>query len=535
MLKSISVLCRTAILSVTKVFILLALCFQFLTGATDLAPKIERLLNTDNTKEQAKLITDILKKKPSWDSLVSLLKDLKYETSETTGVIRLENLCLDGVKRPFCLYLPAKYDPNQKTPLITILHGGVNRPEIVEKPEEYVKEFPFTKYADEFGYILLFPFGQAGATWWDSVGVTNILDQIRITKRRFNIDDNRVYLTGFSDGASASFFFAMTDPNDFAAFMPFNGHPGIGSIDFGIQNYFVNLFNRPLYVVNTDLDQLYPDKAIRPMMELAQKAGANILYRIYTGIGHDFDYAPKELPLTIKFIQTHQRNLHPSFIKWETAYPKLGRCMWLILDSIVAKGNADWYQDHNMELVDDRVMFGFVPDDKYQGPGVRIGKVVGDSSLCTILGIKEGDILIKLGKNLVDSLSDVMAYKSNKKCGDSVEMTILSDSKEIEFRSKFPGPFRFNLFKRDLPSARAEASFCANRFDIKTSQLGSFSILIHPGMVQLDQNVVIYADGKKVFDQKVLPSPEFILGNFLKNRDRELIYVNKITINLTRI
>lgn len=513
----------------------LVFSFQLALGADDLALKVKNLLASNNPKEQGKSLTEITKNKPAWDTLVMLLRNIKFEAPETTGVIRMENLCRDGVKRPFCLYIPANYNSNQKAPLIVDLHGGVSRPEIIDSPEVYVKESSFLKYADEYGYVLLFPFGQAGAVWWDSVGSANILDQIRITKSKFNIDDNRVYMTGFSDGASGSFFFAMCCPTDFAAFIPYNGHPGVGSIDGGIQTYFVNLFNRPLWVINTDLDQLYPDKDMRPMMELAQKAGANLTYRIYTGIGHDFAYGAKELPVSMEFIETHPRTLHPSVIKWETAYPKLGRCMWLSIDSIMPKGHADWYQDQNMELVDDKVMFGFVADDKYQGPGVKIGKIVGDSSLCAVLGVKDGDILLKLGNKSVDSLSDVFAYKANKKCGDSAAMTIRREGKELEFKGKFPGPTRYNLFRRDLPSARAEAVFCGNRFDIKGSQLGAFSIYLHPDMVQLDQNVVIYVDGKKVFDDKVKPSPEFILRNFLKNRDRELLYVNQVAINLTKI
>lgn len=518
------------VIIITLFIVLFQLCF----GKDDLTIKINNLLASENPKEQGKFLSEILKKKPAWDTLYTFLKNTEFPVSDTTGIIRMENLCLDGKKRPFCLYLPVNYKPYQKSPLIVILHGGVNRPEIVENPEEYVKEFPFTRYADKYGYVLLFPFGQTGATWWDSVGVTNILDQIRITKRKFNIDDNRVYMTGFSDGASASFFFAMSYPNDFAAFIPLNGHPGVGSIDFNIQNYFVNLYNRPLHVVNTDLDQLYPDKDIRPMMELAQKAEANLIYRIYTGIGHDFDYAPQEIPLILKFIETHPRNLHPSVIKWETAYPKLGQCMWLSIDKINPTGQADWHQDHNMELVDDRVMFGFVNDDNYSGPGVKIGKIVGDSSLCKVLEMKEGDIILKLDQQAVDSINEVRAYKEDKKCGDSVEITMLRDSSEIVLKGKFPGPFHFNLFKRDLPSARAEASFCGNRFYIKGSQLGAFSIYIHPEMVQLDQNVVIYVNKEKVFDDKVQPSSEFILRDFMKNRDREMMYVNKVTIDLTK-
>lgn len=507
----------------------IAMLFALSVRAEDLAQKLDRLLAADNGKDEKKIITEILKQKPSADTLIALLKGIKFPAPDSTGIIRGENLCADGVKRPFYWLVPKNYDPAKKTPLLVWLHGGVMRPEIIDTPEDLV-DSSFEHVSNETGSIMLFPAGEAKAAWWDSVGVANVLAQIRATKRTFNIDDNRVSMSGFSDGSSGSFFFAMCHPTDFAAFMPLNGHPGVGSIDGGIQMYFVNLFNRPLSVVNTDLDQLYPDKEMKPMMALAQRAGANLLYRMYTGIGHEFDYAPTEIPLMVTFMETHPRIVNPPVIKWETAYPELGRCMWLAIESIRAGLPAPWYEDHNLELVDDKVMFGFVADTKYPGPGVKIGKIVGDSTLCARVGIIEGDILIRLGKTTVDSMPDVAAYKANKKCGDTAEMTVLRNGEELQFRGTFPGPTRYSLFKRENPSARVEASFLGNRFDVKGSQLGGFTVYIHPAMVQLDQNLVITVDGKEVFNNKINADPRFILENFLKHRDRELLYVNKVTI-----
>lgn len=518
-------------------FKMIVLCLFLLTlsiNGKGLQESINNLLGTKSGKEQEKILKGILREKPSTDTLIKLLKGIKFRKPEKTGMVKSKNLCIDGVERPFCWYIPDNYDPSKKTPLIVYLHGGVSRPDIIKDIEEYAKENPFTGLANQKGYILLFPFGQIGATWWDSVGVSNILSQIRITKQEFNIDDNQVFMTGFSDGASGSFFFAMCHPNDFAAFIPLSGHPGTGSIQGGTQTYFVNLYNRPLYVINTDLDRLFPDKDIRPMMELAERAGANLLYRVYQGIGHEFTYADMEIPLIEKFIKTHPRVVNPPRIKWETAYPELGRCMWLSIDEVIPDRHADWHEDHNMELIDDRILFGFIPDYNFEGTGIRVARVVGDSTLCSVTGVKEGDIFINLEGSEIKNIDDMNDYKSKKKRGDSTEITILRENKELTLRGKFPEITKYMLFTRDLPSARAEAYFAGNRFYIRSSALGTFTIYIHPDMVQLDQNVVVYVNEKEVFNESVAPDTEFILCNFLENRDRELIYVNKITIDMKK-
>ena len=147
--------------------------------------------------------------------------------------------------------------------------------------------------AEEQGFICLFPKGEYTAMWWDTVGSANILSQIRIVKQNYNIDDNKVYLAGFSDGASASYFMAMSHPTDFACFSPLNGYPGVGNFTHSTETFFVNLSNSQIHAINTDIDGLYPDKKIQPMIKLANSVGANILYRVYLGIGHRMTYINK--------------------------------------------------------------------------------------------------------------------------------------------------------------------------------------------------------------------------------------------------
>jgi hypothetical protein len=51
-------------------------------------------------------------------------------------------------------------------------------------------------------------------------------------------------------------------------------------------------------------------------------------------------------------------------------------------------------------------------------------------------------------------------------------------------------------------------------------------------MIRLDRNLVIRANGKTVFDARVTPDLDFLLRNFLSNRDRTLLYVAEIRIPL---
>jgi poly(3-hydroxybutyrate) depolymerase len=508
----------------------LLLVFTIQLSASDLSDLVDELVATDIEEHQKELIEEIIAHEPSPKAIISLLKTIRFPKPQKIGIVTEEIHCIDGHIRPFCWYIPESYDPSKRSPLLVYLHGAVGREKILEDPETYVRESPFLALADTEGYILLFPLGQAGATWWDSVGVENVLAQIRTTRKRFNIDDNRVFMTGFSDGASGSFFFGMCHPTDFAAFLPLNGHPGVGSIDGGIQTYFVNLFNRPLSVINTDEDALYPSEKMAPMMRLALDAGADLLFRIYRGIPHTFEYAETEIPRMLAFIKTHPRIPHPPLIKWETVEKRHGRCDWLALETVRPGEVPEWYEDHNMELIDDRVSFGFYPDDEYEGEGIRMGKIV-DSTFVSLAGAREGDIIISVEGDSVTGMQVLNNYKAKKNRGDPAEVTVLRDDEKLVLKGHFPPATTYNLFLRDKPSARAEALFSANIFHIRASQLGSLSINIHPDMVQMDQPVLVFVNDTLRYEGKVEQDVEFLLKNFLEHRDRELLYVNRISIH----
>jgi hypothetical protein len=51
-------------------------------------------------------------------------------------------------------------------------------------------------------------------------------------------------------------------------------------------------------------------------------------------------------------------------------------------------------------------------------------------------------------------------------------------------------------------------------------------------MFNFDRNLTITVNGDVVHDAPISPDPEFMLRNFLKNRDRRLIYVAEVVVEL---
>ena len=72
--------------------------------------------------------------------------------------------------------------------------------------------------------IRVFPNGWVRALWWSATQVDNLARILDRLKRFYNVDENRVYLTGTSDGGTGAYYMAFRDSTAWASFAPLIGH-----------------------------------------------------------------------------------------------------------------------------------------------------------------------------------------------------------------------------------------------------------------------------------------------------------------------
>jgi predicted esterase len=489
---------------------------------SDLAEVLEMDPGSDRDRRVAK----IARAEPDWQEVAAYIQSIEFPEVKAGSLILESAMCTDDVERPYVLYIPPGYDPAAPTPLLVRLHGGVARADIVPQPLEYAEGDEFLPVAEREGWFVLYPFGQEGATWWDKVGMANIRNLVRIVKRLYNIDDDRVWMEGFSDGASACFTHAMVSPNDYAAFVPLNGHMGVGSLDGDLPLHAPNLFNSPLYAVTTKGDDLYPSDRMRTTIEVALEAGGDIIYRELEGT-HDFDYAESEMPRVVRFLKRHPRDPFPSRIVWEAGDPAYGDCRWFGIEKVTIEESSPWHKDYNAALVDDRITIGFVPDYSFEEDGVKVSSVL-EKTAAEEMGLEKEDIIVEAEGMSIGNLDDLVKYKGTLKRGDRIELTVLRGEGRGVLEAHLPEISNYLVFKRDIPSGLAQADFHANRIRVRTSRVGAFSIYVHPDMVNLDDDLIVTWNGETVHDRPVKPDIGFLIENFLENRDRSLLCVAKL-------
>ena len=139
----------------------------------------------------------------------------------------------EGSSRKYLVHLPASYDSSKPTPLIVCLHGGGGDIGFA------VRMFRFNEKADKEGFIVAYPNGSGRMgdhiLTWNAVeccgyakahhrnDVAFIRHFVEQLKKDYNVDQKRVYIVGFSNGAMMAYKIATEMPEEFAAFASVSG------------------------------------------------------------------------------------------------------------------------------------------------------------------------------------------------------------------------------------------------------------------------------------------------------------------------
>ena len=455
-----------------------------------------------------------------------------YPQPDSTGLIKkFTNVINDSLKAPYFLYIPKNYNSQKRTPMVIYLHGGISRKNFPKNFDEYIKENKFLKFAQKENWFVLFPNANIKTFWWSITGMNNILQQIRFVKDNYNLDDNQIFLTGFSDGGSGTFTIALSKPDDFASFYPQNGDILVGTGEEHRPIFLSNLKNRFISVINTNKDLLYPAKEMRKLYQVALDADANLLYTEYWGIGHRNDYWQKAYPNLINYMKTHTRNIFNPKIYWECSNVEYGKCDWIAITKLdTTQIKQDWQEQYSADMTEKTIRIGYFPDEKYKGIGDHVLKVV-KNSVAEKIGLKQNDVIIKFDNKPVKKSSDVRKYKAQTARGKNFTLTVLRDNREITLKGKFPPPIHYEAFQYNKKSGAVKAKYFGNEFDITTSRISEICLYISPLMVNIDIPIVVILNGNEVFHKKIDFNKKFMLDNFTRNKDRKAIWINKIVLS----
>jgi phospholipase/carboxylesterase len=206
---------------------------------------------------------------------------LARPAAENTGVIHEHNE--PGSRGGFSVYVPEYYTPDRAWPLVMALHGGSGN------GRGFL--WSWLRDARSHGAILVAPTA-TGTTWalmgedTDTPNLARILDVVR---GRWNVDPNRLLLTGMSDGGTFCYVTGLESASPFTHLAPVAAtfHPLMAEMADAER-----LRGLPIYLVHGRLDWMFPVQVARQTQAALSAAGADVTYRELEDLSHCY---PREI------------------------------------------------------------------------------------------------------------------------------------------------------------------------------------------------------------------------------------------------
>lgn len=259
----------------------------------------------------------------------------------------------DGAVQPYLLYVPPNYDPGTPTPLVIGLHGGGGTHWSAAHmvvgaggmddygPKRESRVWPPAPAAD---MLVATPIGDQGGMAWRRFGELNVLAVLDHVTRRYAVDQDRVYLTGLSDGGRGAWEIGVRFPDRFAAILV-----GAGGTEMA-QLFAMNVAHVPIRVVHGAHDRVIPVRHARTIVEVGTRFNMNIEYE-EVDRGHniaDICYADGK---AFTWFAQHRRKPVPAFVRFRTDHVLYGRGPGV---AVMAAAEPQKYMDVQVRWIDDQ-------------------------------------------------------------------------------------------------------------------------------------------------------------------------------------
>ena len=260
----------------------------------------------------------------------------------------------DTLTTSYFVALPEHYDPSRSYPMLVFLHGAVRfNAATLYQTERVLADWNrfYTKYAERDEVILVFPQADSRYNWMTTdEGFDYVPGVIAQIKRSINVDDNRVFVSGHSNGATGSFNYWLRHPTPFAAFFGFNTYPKV----FTGGTFLKNGNHRPFVSFSTDQDYYYPPAANDSLIALTGRLGLSYEDHRYAGFPHwfpEFDESEPAVARIFEQIKTTERNPYPTELFWQTDDLRDGRVDWLEITQLDTTARAaPWQRTENFPI-----------------------------------------------------------------------------------------------------------------------------------------------------------------------------------------
>jgi poly(3-hydroxybutyrate) depolymerase len=244
---------------------------------------------------------------------------------------------VDDTDQPYAIYLPPAFDASAEYPLVISLHGAGSNHRLnlrrvfgkSNKPGE--NDVEASRYFPDWegvNYIVASPYAR-GTMGYQTVAERDVMDVLADVKRRFSIDEDRIYLTGLSMGGGGTLWMGLTRPDVWAAIAAVCPAPPPTA-----QDYAPNALNLPVHLFQGADDTVVHPDSVRAWRDTLNALGTDVSYTEYPGVGHfswENAYAKGQI---FDWFDQHERTAHPDRVRFTTRRYKYNTAHWVRIDAL---------------------------------------------------------------------------------------------------------------------------------------------------------------------------------------------------------
>ena len=429
----------------------------------------------------------------------------------------------------YTLNIPAGYDSAKQYQLRVQLHGGVGRMEANTPPRAGA-----TLQLPGVEQIYLMPHAWRDAPWWSSRQVENLRTILDLVKRTYNVDENRVVISGVSDGGTGAFYMAMRDTTPFASVLPLNGFLLVLENETAAADgdlFPNNLRNKPLFIVNGGRDPVYPASTVEPSVDQLMRAGFEVVYRPQPNAAHDTSWWPDVKDSFEQFVADHPRRPLPDALSWESGPPNIpSRAHWLVIERLRAgRPDEPALSDVNVMTVTRTADFGT------RASGTRVNRVVKGSN-ADRMGLRSGDVVLAINNQPASPATDLADLLRGYPSGRQLLLSVKRGEESVRLAGRYePAAWPAEsplMFSRQQESGRVDLIRSANRIEATCRGVAVFRLLLSPEQFDLDRAVTVVVNGRTVFDGIVRRDILTLLKWAARDNDRTMLFAAELAIEV---
>ena len=528
---------RTAML-VTVVWVLAVSQASHAQDATQdaLAAAVGTFWAATSDHERSNAAGAIVALDASFEKVAAALRAKRvYHGEAETGRRVLTRHNQDGLEHPYVVHIPNVYDPAKSYPVRVYLHGGVMRP--------LSDDGTWWRNQDQYlrsDSIVVFPASWPESLWWQESQVENLYGLLNDIKRVYNVDENRVYLLGMSDGATGAFYHAFKATTPWAAFLPFHGHPGVlanPSTDVDGQMHVTNLSNKSFLIVNGGQDRLYPLEVVTPFIELFEKASVWLDFHGLPEAEHNMRWWPDLSPMIDSFIASTPRQPLPDQLSWESeSVSHFSRAHWLLiseLGTVEGESELEPFNTLTRRVPDAQLGISMV-GELVDGSGLQLLDV-GEGSMVDAAGIEPNDIVLTVSGQPTPTPEALKQAIMNFDPGDELPISIRRDAEVMNLMLRYPTTFRSqarSAFGRDEPSGRVDLSRDGNTVVARTQGVQRYTLLLSPDQFDFSEPIRVVTNSVVSWDGLVIPDVETLLHWAAFDQDQSLLFGAELEVEV---